>query len=127
MHSGSSSSQPQKSVGCLSCLCFRSASPPTAAKMNSLREMQNELKTRNTRILYLEQELARKNERIRILESELDKYRSVLQPVNATSKARPRQGISAEPASYKTAAQSSKPLERHAKNHRQVVVLCYMD
>ena len=118
MHAGSSSSQTASS------LLFRLGRAMSLPKMSSsTRELQNELKARNSRILYLEQELARKNDRIKILESELDKYRSVLHPPTANTKARPRQGISAEPASFKTGGADFKPLAKHAKNQRQVLFM----
>lgn len=93
--------------------------------MGSLRELQHALQEKNTemkmkdsRILALEQELKRRNQIIRRLESELDKYRSVLQPAVAT-RTRQRQGISAEPQSFKTVTDASKPLQRHNKSSRQ--------
>lgn len=92
--------------------------------MGSLRELQHALQEKNTemkmkdsRILALEQELKRRNQIIRRLESELDKYRSVLQPAVAT-RTRQRQGISAEPQSFKTVTDASKPLQRHNKSSR---------
>jgi len=96
--------------------------------MGSLRELQHALQEKNTemkmkdsRILALEQELKRRNEIIRRLESELDKYRSVLQPAVATRTRNRGQGISAEPQSYKTATDASKPLQRHSKSSRQEI------
>ncbi|XP_073241495.1 cGMP-dependent protein kinase 1-like isoform X5 [Porites lutea] len=108
------------------CLCFRRGTPAAAlAKMGSLRELQQALQEKNTemkmkdsRILALEQELKRRNEIIRRLESELDKYRSVLQPAVATRSRNQRQGISAEPQSYKTFNDASKPLQKHSKSQR---------
>lgn len=120
MHCGRAASKKKEG-----CLCFRRGSAATTVKMGSLRELQHALQEKNTemkmkdsRILSLEQELKRRNEIIRRLESELDKYRSVLQPAVAT-RARQRQGISAEPQSYKTATDASKPLQRHNKSSRQ--------
>lgn len=120
MHCGRATSK--KKAGCL---CFRRGTAATTAKMGSLRELQHALQEKNTemkmkdsRILALEQELKRRNQIIRRLESELDKYRSVLQPAVAT-RTRQRQGISAEPQSFKTVTDASKPLQRHNKSSRQ--------
>ena len=122
MHCGRAASK--KKAGCL---CFRRGTAATTVKMGSLRELQHALQEKNTemkmkdsRILALEQELKRRNEIIRRLESELDKYRSVLQPAVARDRTRnQRQGISAEPQSYKTVTDASKPLKRHSKSSRQ--------
>lgn len=121
MHCGRAASK--KKAGCL---CFRRGTAATTVKMGSLRELQHALQEKNTemkmkdsRILALEQELKRRNEIIRRLESELDKYRSVLQPAVATRTRNQRQGISAEPQSYKTVTDASKPLKRHSKSSRQ--------
>ena len=125
MHCGRAPSK--KKAGCL---CFRRGTPAAAtAKMGSLRELQQALQEKNTemkmkdsRILALEQELKRRNEIIRRLESELDKYRSVLQPAVATRSRNQRQGISAEPQSYKTFNDASKPLQKHSKSQRQGIL-----
>ena len=85
----------------------------------ALQEKNNEMKMKDCRIMALEQELKRRNEIIRRLESELDKYRSVVQTTVATRSRNQRQGISAEPQSYKTVTESAKPLQRHSKNSRQ--------
>lgn len=122
MHCGRAASK--KKAGYL---CFRRGTAATTVKMGSLRELQHALQEKNTemkmkdsRILALEQELKRRNEIIRRLESELDKYRSVLQPAVARDRTRnQRQGISAEPQSYKTVTDASKPLKRHSKSSRQ--------
>ncbi|XP_068711115.1 cGMP-dependent protein kinase 1-like isoform X2 [Montipora capricornis] len=107
------------------CSCFRRGSSATTANMGSLRELQHALQEKNTemkmkdcRILALEQELKRRNEIIRRLESELDKYRSVLQPAVGTRTRNRGQGISAEPQSFKTLADASKPLQRHSKSSK---------
>lgn len=124
MHCGRAASK--KKAGCL---CFRRGTAATTVKMGSLRELQHALQEKNTemkmkdsRILSLEQELKRRNEIIRRLESELDKYRSVLQPAVATRTRNQRQGISAEPQSYKTVTDASKPLQRHNKSSRQALL-----
>ena len=108
-------------------MCFRRGTAATTVEMGSLRELQHALQEKNSevkmkdcRILGLEQELKRRNEIIRRMEMELDKYRSVLQPSVATRPTRnQRQGISAEPQSYKAVTDASKPLKRHSKSSRQ--------
>ena len=80
---------------------------------------------KDSRIESLEHELKRRNDIIRHLERELDKYRSVLQPAVATQKRNQRQGISAEPQSYKTASDASKPPQRHNKSTRQGLFLLF--
>lgn len=122
MHCGRAASK--KKAGCL---CFRRGTAATTVEMGSLRELQHALQEKNSevkmkdcRILGLEQELKRRNEIIRRMEMELDKYRSVLQPSVATRPTRnQRQGISAEPQSYKAVTDASKPLKRHSKSSRQ--------
>ena len=73
---------------------------------------------KDSRIESLEHELKRRNDIIRHLERELDKYRSVLQPAVATQKRNQRQGISAEPQSYKNCQRCFQAASETQQKHQ---------
>ena len=123
MHSGSNEASPLTAEPSSGCFCIPKRS---SIKMGSLRELQHalkekndELKMKDSRIISLEQELRRRDDTIRRLESELDKYRSVLQPATTSRSKKARLGISAEPQGFKTVQETSIPLRQHAKSARQ--------